>query len=839
MNTNVRILVVAAICVLSGPLLPGLAAGSPPTLQGLTAEVGSAGPVIHLRTDQALETVHYSPQPGVWVVEMPEADWEHSSGTLTEPSMGIERAELSQVDEFGKRVTRLTVWLGDPCQLRLENSPDGLDLVFASLDAAEPAPARPAPAPMVASAVQEPEVTRPKPMPQQAVSSVAATSLVDLVPVASGDGAVIELRGDGALTATAFKLPDPDRLVIDLEGVIKRFDRSTYAVGSGPVRKVRVAQNRTDPVPVTRVVVDLDGDADYAFDTTADGAVLRIAAVGAPLAPPPVVAAAADLSMESDDQPVAIAEPDHAVPTETEIVTGTEYVVASNEVDDELGTSYGPEPETEPEPIEAAASAAVVDPPDAGGRLEAEIWTEPAPAVSGGAVEPEPAVERSPFVADPTQMIEHAPAAEVLNAPGTRADTYKTTEVETEEQVFTGEPISLSLKDADIRDVLKTFSALTQLNIIVDPGVGGSVTVELRDVPWDQALDLILRINNLDYVLENNVLRVATSQKLQAEKAAKVLLEEQREKAKPLKTVLKPLSYAKASYVASLLASDNYLLSDRGSVTTDERTNTLIIRDVVDRVEGVLRLIDSLDQPTPQVVIEGRIVETTRDFSRELGVSWGFSGVMDTEHGNDTGLEFPNSIETSGSVSLNRGSQAGVLSFAFGDILNTFNLDFLLSASEADGLLRIVSTPRVTTQNLQQASIRSGLQIPVQTVANNTVTVQYVDATLRLQVTPQITAEGTVNLDIDIKKQEAVLSSAITGGNNVPIFTRDAQTQLLVRDGGTTVIAGIYQINDQDNENRVPTLHKIPLLGNLFKNKGTFKRHDELLIFITPRIVKY
>jgi type IV pilus assembly protein PilQ len=258
----------------------------------------------------------------------------------------------------------------------------------------------------------------------------------------------------------------------------------------------------------------------------------------------------------------------------------------------------------------------------------------------------------------------------------------------------------------------------------------------------------------------------------------------------------------------------------------------------VDRVEGVLRLIDSLDLPTPQVVIEGRIVETTRDFSRELGVSWGFAGIMDAEHGNDTGLKFPNSIGVGGAVDLPAGNN-GVLSMTFGDILNTFNLDFMLTAAESDGLVRIVSTPRVTTQNLMKASIRSGLQIPVQTVANNTVTVQYVDATLRLEVTPQITAEGTVNLDINIKKQEPVIAAAVAGGQNAPIFTRDAETQLLVRDGGTTVIAGIYQINDQDSEDRVPGLHNIPVIGWLFKNKSTFKRHDELLIFITPRIVKY
>jgi len=811
MNMNVRVLVVAAICVLLGSLYPGNAAASLPTLHGLTAEAGSSGPVIHLRTDDALETVHYSPQPGVWVIEMPEAEWEQSSGTLVEPAFGIERAELSEVDEFGKRVTRLTVWLVEPSQLRLDTASGGLDLVFTSF-ASDAGP-----------------VTKPEPSREPLVAVVAAVepapplttaaNLFDVIPVGSSQGVVIELKGDGALSGTAFTLPDPDRLVIDLQGVIKRFNRSIYPVGTGPVRQVRVAQNRTVPEPVTRIVVDLDGEARYVFEETAGGAVIRVTEIGG-----------------------SFPESVPAVITENEIVTETEYVVARNDIEPATKSTY--ESPAVPEPVveEAVVPSTLFELPDTDESENSDDWAQPSTVESDWTaevvVEEEPVAERSPFVADPSQMIEHAPAAQVLNAPTTRADTYETTEVDSQEQQFTGEPISLSLKDADVRDVLKTFSALTQLNIIVDPGVGGSVTVELRDVPWDQALDLILRINGLDYVLENNVLRVATNAKLASEKSAKANLDKQREAAKPLKTVLKPLSYAKASYVSGLLSNDSYLLSDRGTVTTDERTNTLIIRDVVDRVEGVLRLIESLDQPTPQVVIEGRIVETTRDFSRELGVSWGFDGVMNAQHGNDTGLDFPNSVEVSGDVELARGNQ-GFLAFSFGDILNTFNLDFLLSAAETDGLLRIVSTPRVTTQNLMQASIRSGLQIPVQTVANNTVTVQYVDATLRLQVTPQITAEGTVNLEIDIKKQEAVLAAAVVGGNNVPIFTRDAQTQLLVRDGGTTVIAGIYQINDQENENRIPGLYKIPIFGNLFKNKGTFKRHDELLIFITPRIVKY
>jgi type IV pilus assembly protein PilQ len=821
MNMNVRVLVVAAICMLSGMGFPGTAAASLPTLHGLTAEAGSSGPVIHLRTDQTLETVHYSPQPGVWVIEMPEVDWEQSVQTLSDTSIGIERAELSEVDEFGRRITRLTVWLGEPSQLRLDTSPGGLDLVFTPFESGAGAGpvAKPAAAP--AAAVMAPV----KPAP----TADTAANLFEVVAVGVGDGAVIELKGDGSFTGTAFTLPNPDRLVIDLQGVVKRFNRGIYPVGSGPVRQVRVAQNRTVPEPVTRVVIDLDGEVRYDFSETADGAVVRVTDADAPL-----TEARSDVIVQDD----VITQNDDVI-TQEEIVGETDYVVVSNEID----TTASPAADTQTQPEapaeDVAVSSSLFDLPGAGETQAADSWPEPSAAETDWAADEPAAPERNPFVADSSQMIEHASAADVLNAPAARAETYQTTEVESQVQQFTGEPISLSLKDADVRDVLKTFSALTQLNIIVDPGVGGSVTVELRDVPWDQALDLILRINNLDYVLENNVLRVATTAKLNAEKSAQVALDKQREQAKPLKTVLKPLSYAKASYIAGLLSNDNYLLSDRGSVTTDERTNTLIIRDVVDRVEGALRLIESLDQPTPQVVIEGRIVETTKDFSRELGVTWGFNGVMDAAHGNDTGLDFPNSITAEGQVNLPRGGNNGILAFSFGDILNTFNLDFLLSAAESEGLTRIVSTPRVTTQNLTQASIRSGLQIPVQTVANNTVTVQYVDATLRLQVTPQITAEGTVNLEIDIKKQEPILGLAVQGGNNVPIFTRDATTQLLVRDGGTTVIAGIYQINDQVNENRVPGLHKIPIFGNLFKNKGTLKRHDELLIFITPRIVKY
>jgi len=453
---------------------------------------------------------------------------------------------------------------------------------------------------------------------------------------------------------------------------------------------------------------------------------------------------------------------------------------------------------------------------------------------------PEPAQAppaESPWTTSPAAMVEQAPPATSL--AGT------TTEVQTEERRFTGEPISMELKDSDIKDVLRSFAKITGLNIVVDPDVTGSVTVNLENVPWDQCLDIVLRINRLDYVVENNVLRVAKVERLTQEKQALAALREQDEAAKPMRTVTKALSYAKAKEVKDVLTSQGFILSARGTVVVDDRTNTMIIRDITDRLEGIVALIDNLDQPNPQVIIEARIVETTRQFSQALGVVWGFTGLGDVQHGTNTSLKFPYQYSAAGGVGLpvpgfgsvdNAGS---VLAFTFTDILNAFNLDFALQAAETDGTAKIVSSPKVTAQNNEKAHIESGIRLPIQTVANNTVTVQYINATLNLDVTPQITAEGTVVLDIDLKKEEPVQGINVAEAQNVPIITRNARTRLLVRDGGTTVIGGIYKFTDNNQTNAIPGVSKIPIIGWLFKSRETSMQHDELLIFITPRIVKY
>jgi len=812
MSNNVRMLVAAAaLVVLSGPGSVVAGAEQAPVFHRMTANAASAGPVLHLEVTGAFDTVHYSPQPGVWVVEMPMGELSAGVAELSRPDLGIERARLSHVEEFGKQLTRLTVWIEDASHLMLVPHGEGLDLRF-EVDGPSGPDLRtqpPAPPAAATSAPAEPAERRAAVDPPEAAAAAEApavpsgsgpVSLLEVSPVQAGDGVVVRLRCDGPVEGRTFTLPEPARLVLDLPRVINRVDRNLFPVGTEAVRRVRVAQHQAVPEPITRIVIDLEQQVDHELVRTADGAELRLGAGSRAGAPPariaPVTVARADADTSGGTRETAAAQP------------------------------------------AAAGPATAVARPERTARVEAEP-SEPIPAAmfESPREESEPAIqmERSPWVADRSQLIERAAAGQALRGPAGGADSFATTEVDTEEVQYTGDPITLTLKDADIKDVLRTFSTLTQLNIVVDPGVSGSVTVELRNVPWDQALDLILRINNLDYVLENNVLRVAPISKLAAEKQARAQYQVNEELAKPLKTVTKPLSYARAGEVAGLIQD---YMSQRGSIVVDERTNTLIIRDTVDRVEGVLRLVETLDQPTPQVVIEARIVETTRQFSRSLGVTWGFSATMDPLHGNDTGLEFPNTVTATGDVSLLQGGN-GLLSMSFGDILNTFNLDFVLGASEQSGLAKIVSTPRVQTQNLQQARIRSGIQIPVQTIANNTVTVQYVDATLNMEVTPQITAEGTVNLDVTVRKQRPTEAFAVQGGQNLPIFTREAETQLLIRDGGTTVIGGIYQLTDDSSTSRVPYLADVPVLGNLFKNKTRREEHDELLIFITPRIVKY
>ena len=295
--------------------------------------------------------------------------------------------------------------------------------------------------------------------------------------------------------------------------------------------------------------------------------------------------------------------------------------------------------------------------------------------------------------------------------------------------------------------------------------------------------------------------------------------------------------------------------SSRGEITIDDRTNTLIIADVRENLDLLEKLISVLDTPTPQVSIEARIVEATSTFIRNLGVQWGAKGIADPFYGNQTSLQFPNKVLVNGAlipqgevtkgiagplggyaVNLPAPAFTTAMGFSFANVLDTFRLDLALTALETTGEGRIISSPKVSTQNNQQAEIIQGRQIPVQTVANFTVTTRYINAALELRATPQITAEGTIIMGIEIRNDAADFANLVNG--IPPITTQSARTTVMVPDGGTTVIGGIYRTEDSITHDRVPFFWSIPIVGNLFKSFARTKTNRELLIFITPRIIK-
>lgn len=414
-----------------------------------------------------------------------------------------------------------------------------------------------------------------------------------------------------------------------------------------------------------------------------------------------------------------------------------------------------------------------------------------------------------------------------------------------------GLPISIKFVDTDIRDVGPFFSALTGLNIVLDPGISGPVTVSFIDVPWDVAFQAILRSHKLGYVVDRNIVRVSPIAQLATEARERAELAKQEEMAAPLSTVTMRLSYADAEGLRPIIEGQ---LTERGEVLVDTRTNSLVLKDVPESVAQVNELVATLDVAAPQVVIESRIVETTKEFSHELGIQWGFGAVADAAHGNTTGLVFPNNFQVQGNsvaaggaqvtgiggtpfaVNLPASESTSGIALSMGNIMDTFRLDLALSAMEEEGRGKVISSPKVTAQDNIQASIESGRRIPVQTLIDNTASITFINANLQLQVTPQITAEGTIMLDIVVDKSEPDFGNQVLG---IPtIFTRRAQTKLLVRDGGTTVIGGIFQMTTSNSERRVPFFHRIPLLGNLFKSSKVQQTNNELLIFITPRILE-
>ena len=400
-----------------------------------------------------------------------------------------------------------------------------------------------------------------------------------------------------------------------------------------------------------------------------------------------------------------------------------------------------------------------------------------------------------------------------------------------QQKQYTGTPYDFDFQGADLRMVLRSFAQLSGLNLVIDPAVDGTVDIKLTQVPWDQALDVILKSSKLTYVTEGTVVRILPVSVLDAENTAKQkLLESQAPTELEMRTFT--LNYATAAELEPLIKAA--ALSKFGYIQHDKRTNVLIIRDIPERLDSIAGLIVTLDRPEPQVEIEARIVQTNRDSARALGLQWGGRGEVSPALGNTTGLTFPNTGSLEGSVDLGIAGANTLARLALGSINGALNLDVALQAMERSGNGRIISSPKVTTQNNKEAEMTQGVQIPIQKEVNNTVTVEFKDAALKLLVTPRITAANTVIMEVQLEN-----ASPGQTVNNVPsIDTQRARTSVQVSDGATTVIGGINVSTERSTQERTPVLHRIPLLGWLFKNDTNDETNRELLIFITPRIVR-
>lgn len=426
---------------------------------------------------------------------------------------------------------------------------------------------------------------------------------------------------------------------------------------------------------------------------------------------------------------------------------------------------------------------------------------------------------------------------------------------------YSGRRIDLDFKDADIHNILRLLAEVGGVNVVTSDDVSGTVTIRMRNVPWDQALDVILQAKGLGMVRRGNLIRVAPLEQLEKEREAAIARQKQNEQLAPLETRLVPVSYATASGLQPRITE---LLSPRGSVSVDERTNVLIVRDIVENLDDAEELVRTLDTQTPQVLVEARIVEATSSYVRDVGIQWGGNVNFGSAFGNPTGLQFPSSIgvvggndqqdtpfgglgpfgqgtEPPGNFAVNlpaiTGTRSGgALGLTFGSLNGAINLNVRLSAAESTGTVRIVSAPRILTLDNEEATISQGTLIPYSQVSAQGVQTAFQEAVLELKVRPHVTSDGAVSMHVKIKRDEPDFTNQSVRGDPT-ILKRSAETDLLLQDGDTAVIGGIYTRNTGRNLDAVPFFADIPILGVLFQRRRVQDDRNELLIFLTPRIV--
>ena len=484
---------------------------------------------------------------------------------------------------------------------------------------------------------------------------------------------------------------------------------------------------------------------------------------------------------------------------------------------------------------EAAGQAfAAVVPPEAAGQASAVAGMPVTPVQAPAAMPATAAAALAPSQAAPA-AIGVVPPIEVLQEGGLM-----------DRKEYMGRLISMDFKDIEMADVLRLIAEVSDLNVIAGDEVSGRVTIRLVDVPWDQALDVILLTKGLGFMRVGNVLRIAPAEVLRQEEEMRLQERRALEQLEDLIVKLQPVNFANVQDIRGMVSR---LLSARGTVDVDKRTNTVIIKDIPSIVDEATALIKAIDTQTPQVLIEAKIVEANLDFSREFGVTWGFGAqplndAFDPSSGpRDLGSDAFRLNTTPTSVGNNAtfmnpltAGPTGLFNIAGFLLDEKINLDLQLQAAEVNGDGKVISSPRVVTLDNSQATIEQGVSIPFQTFENGDAQLEFVDAVLKLDVTPHITADRSIVMEVNVSRN-APDDSVFTLTGSPAISKNQVDTETLVKDGQTLVIGGIYVIDKSERQSRVPYLHSIPIIGALFRSNEISDSRKELLIFVTPRVV--
>lgn len=635
-----------------------------------------------------------------------------------------------------------------------------------------------------------------KPMPTEITGKTA--SVLSKIDVKKEDAATkIIVSGDGEINANTMMVSG-NRLVVDVPNTTSNIKPQIMNVNNSLLKRVRVGQH-TKPAKKVRIVLDLTAQLSYNVSKENNHLIVTISKEAA-------------VAKKEEPIPTEIKEP---VPAKEPVAEQKEAVVAAKEAEKPV--------------MEAKPKEEMLPPP------KEEI-----------AVQPEKPVEK-PVAKPPKRVI-------------TDRDMFAYKEVVPSKK-FTGKRISLDFQDADIRNVLRLIADVSGYNLAAGDDVKGKVTIKLLNVPWDQALDLILKMNNLGYIREGNILRVATLKNIEDQLTAEAKAREAEQKSGELLTKIIYVNYGAAKDFAETLKRS---LSPRGSIVIEDKTNAVIIKDISKAVDEITELVKTLDRRVPQVMIEARIVEADTTFTQELGVQWGadqsgwttsrsgrrtgsysiYGGGTKEKSGDTTYTPLTNGIGVNDTgflvnlpAAVGQGS-GGAIGLMFSNLAGSFNLDLQLSAMESTGKGKVLSNPKILALDNKEAYIQTGYRIPYESTSTQGTKTEWVDAVLQLKVTPHITPDNHIMMSIKVEKNEPDFANR-AAGNAPTIATKEAKTDVMVNNGDTIVIGGIYKRKNDNSVQGVPWLSRIPILGWVFKKEYIYDRPEELVIFITPKITKF